>query len=197
MVAAENPLLAALRPQALGFEAALGEALAEGGRPHAPSASVRLPRAERERLRSARTVRSVQRLPLPPGRDAAFAAEEYLRFLPQLMRPWIRAESSADGRCRFRLAGVGRPLLELRLARERSTPDRQVFDVTGGALARAGPEGGGRLEFREALGGSLLLAAIHDYRPSLPWPLYQATQARVHLFVMRRFARHLRAAASG
>jgi uncharacterized protein YbjT (DUF2867 family) len=197
LVARESPLLAALRPRALGFEAALRAALGAGGRPQAPSSSLRLPRADRARLRRARTVRSVQRLPLPPGRDAAWAAEEYLRFLPRTTRPWIRVESAPDGHCRFRLAGLRRPLLVLRLARERSAPDRQVFDVVGGLLARTGEGGvGGRLEFREARGGRALLAAIHDYRPALPFALYEIGQARVHLWVMRRFARHLRDAAA-
>jgi len=193
LVAEANPLLTALEPEALGFEAALAEALAGEDRAKAAAAGLGLSRAERARLRAARTVRSVQRLPLPIGRSAAWVAEEYLRFLPALTRPWIRVEIETDGHCRFRLSGVRRPLLRLRLARTRSTPDRQVFDVAGGALARAEPDGGGRLEFREVLGGRALLAAIHDYRPALPWPIYQSSQALVHLFVMRRFARHLRA----
>ena len=46
-------------------------------------------------------------------------------------------------------------------------------------------------ELREVLGGTALLAAIHDFRPALPWQVYQLTQARVHLAVMRGFGRHL------
>jgi hypothetical protein len=57
-------------------------------------------------------------------------------------------------------------------------------------LARgAGPSG--RFELREVLGRRALLAAIHDYQPALPWPIYAATQARVHLAVMRGFGKHL------
>jgi nucleoside-diphosphate-sugar epimerase len=41
------------------------------------------------------------------------------------------------------------------------------------------------------LGGTALLAGIHDFRPALPWQVYQLTQARVHLAVMRGFGRHL------
>ena len=36
-----------------------------------------------------------------------------------------------------------------------------------------------------------VLAAIHDFVPRLPWYVYKYTQAQVHLFVMRGFARHL------
>ena len=42
----------------------------------------------------------------------------------------------------------------------------------------------GRLEFRQVLEGSTLLAAIHDFAPRLPWLLYRLTQAVAHLFVM-------------
>ena len=62
---------------------------------------------------------------------------------------------------------------------------------TGGALARIGFEPRGRLEFREVLSRRCLLAAVHDFRPRLPWRLYRATQAVAHLFVMRLFGRHL------
>lgn len=75
---------------------------------------------------------------------------------------------------------------------ERSTDDRQLFFITGGLLARVEGAGErGRLEFREVLSGEAVLAAVHDFRPSLSWWLYTMTQARVHLWVMRSFARHL------
>jgi hypothetical protein len=54
-----------------------------------------------------------------------------------------------------------------------------------------------RFEFREVLNGSAILAAVHDYRPRLPWPLYNAFQARVHVWIMRLFARHLQKAGPG
>ena len=50
----------------------------------------------------------------------------------------------------------------------------------------------GRLEFREVLGGRYVLAAIHDFTPSLPWFIYNQTQARVHLWVMHAFQRYLK-----
>ena len=69
--------------------------------------------------------------------------------------------------------------------------DRQLFYISGGLLARKTeqPTRSPRLEFREVLNGSAALVAIHDYRPTLPWPLYNLTQARAHLWVMRNFAR--------
>jgi hypothetical protein len=83
-------------------------------------------------------------------------------------------------------------LLHLRFEPERSVPDRQLFAIDAGLLVdRRGDAGPGRLEFREVLDRRFVLAAIHDYRPALPWPVYAATQALLHLWVMRRFARHL------
>ncbi|MFO0744583.1 MAG: hypothetical protein U1F43_02780 [Myxococcota bacterium] len=142
-------------------------------------------------------MRSVQRLTLPPGRDAAWVADEYARWLPTWApglppgRAGLRVTVDAERRCRFYAPLVKTPLLELTLAPARSSPDRVLYYVTGGLLARV-DSGRGRLEFREALGRRAVLAAIHDYEPSLPWPIYRSTQALVHLAVMRAFGRHLR-----
>ena len=100
----------------------------------------------------------------------------------------MRVEVGADRTCRFRLVGVG-VLLELTPAPARSTPDRQLFSVTGGLLAR--PTRRARFELRQVLDGSVLLAAIHDFEPRLPWPVYTLTQAPFHKLVMTAFGWHL------
>ena len=51
--------------------------------------------------------------------------------------------------------------------------------------------GRGRLEFRETWDKKYILAAIHDFRPSMPWFVYRYTQAIFHLIVMTFFGRHL------
>ncbi|MBL8785731.1 MAG: hypothetical protein JNJ59_12555, partial [Deltaproteobacteria bacterium] len=135
-------------------------------------------------------VRSVQRLVLPPGRDAAWVAEEYIRWLPTwLIARVLRVEVDAARHCRFYAPLSKKPLLELTLSPDRSRPDRVLFYITGGLLARLG--GRPRLEFREVLGRRFVIAAIHDYAPRLPWFIYASTQAVVHLWVMRAFGRHL------
>ncbi len=143
-----------------------------------------------------RDVRSVQRMVLPPGRTALWAAMEYIVWLPMFFRTVIRAEVDADRNLRLGLRFPRITLLQLTYAADRSTKtDRQLFFVTGGVLARLDPLPNGarpRLEFREALDGKVLLAAIHDFRPTLPWFIYNATQALAHLLVMKRFAEHLR-----
>lgn len=144
----------------------------------------------RRRKKAPPLARSVQRLSLPAGRDAAWVADEYCRWLPTwLLARVLRVEVDAEGRCRFYAPWMKRPLLELTLAHARSGADRVLFYITGGVLARQG--GRPRLEFREVLGSGHVLAAVHDYRPALPWFVYASTQAVVHLAVMRAFGRHL------
>lgn len=162
--------------------AALAEdAAVERGDPHAyrPAPRVRVT-----------GVRSVQRIPLPPGRDAEWAAHEYMRWLPR-GGAWamLRVEVDAERRSTFFLIGTKRPLLELTFARDRSAKDRQLFYVTGGLLAKKSERG--RLEFRVTPDGRHLLTAIHEFSPRLPWPIYRFTQALVHRWVMNRFGAHL------
>lgn len=143
------------------------------------------PRAKRES-----EVCSVQRMPLPAQHDAAFVAQEYMRWLPRLL-PWFLAvDIDEEQVCCFRIRWMPFCLLKLQLSPERSTPDRQLFYIRGGLLART--TGRGRLEFREVLDGQHVIAAIHDFRPTLPWFIYRLTQAPTHLWVMNRFSSHLR-----
>ncbi|MCG3192072.1 MAG: NAD(P)H-binding protein [Thermoanaerobaculia bacterium] len=138
---------------------------------------------------SGNAVRSVQRLPLPEGWNALDVSREYLRWLPNFTRPFLRVRILEDGRCEFRFVGVPRELLVLNFSEERSSDNRPLFYIRGGLLAQTHEKG--RLEFREVLDGKAILAAIHDFRPTLPWFIYVNTQARVHLSVMKSFRRHL------
>lgn len=135
-------------------------------------------------------VRSVQRIALPPGRDAEWAAHEYMRWLPHGSWPMRVAVDSDHHLTKFFLRPFTHPLLELSFAGDRSASDRQLFYVTGGSLVRSTERG--RLEFRVTPDGAHLLTAIHDFMPALPWWLYRSTQALVHRYVMWRFGRHLR-----
>jgi uncharacterized protein YbjT (DUF2867 family) len=139
-------------------------------------------------------VRSVQRLPLPANRDAAWVADEYARWLPTFFRPFLRVDVDESKTCRFYFRPLRSPLLVLAFAPTRSSADRQLFRVTGGLLARRSTGAGRhqpRLEFRSVLDRKWVLAAIHDFSPSLPWVIYKFTQALVHLWVMHAFGRHL------
>ena len=133
-------------------------------------------------------VRSVQRLPLPSGRDAIWAAEEYMRWLPKAMWPLVKVRYE-DGVCRFYFSGLRQPLLVLQFAPDRSRTDRQLFYVVGGLLSQR--KGRGRLEMRVVRSEDCLVCALHDFRPSLPWFVYVCSQAWAHWAVMKGFARHL------
>lgn len=171
--------------------------------------------------RAAGEVRSVQRLPLPAGRSARWVAEEYARWLPAAMKPVIAVDSfpsedppkeAKDEKSRekvwepqgedlepvplegttlhFRIRPLPFAILKLTLDRDVSHPDRHLFWISGGILAR--PHDPGRLEFRTLLEGEYCMAAIHQFRPRLPWFMYRLTQALIHALVMAAFGRHLR-----
>ncbi|MCX6129256.1 MAG: hypothetical protein NTX25_09375 [Proteobacteria bacterium] len=134
-------------------------------------------------------VRSIQRLPLPPGRDAAWVGREYLKFLPKLLPLLIRVEYEGTT-VHLRLKISGHDLLTLQYAPDRSSSDRQLFYVKGGLLASR-DNVRARFELRETLGGTACLAAVHDFRPALPWLIYRLGQAEVHKLFMHRLAKHL------
>ena len=166
------------------------------------------PGQERRRARAIRqdcNVTSVQRLPLPPGCDAQHVAALYVRWLRRFLRPFLRVRiGPRQAYYRFYLPGLRWPLLELTYAAEHSGPARVMYYVTGGLLTRlpspdagapilpqARPPGMGRFEFRTLPGRDLVLVAVHDFAPRLPWLLYRLTQAQLHALIMRCFGRFL------
>ncbi|MEZ4365201.1 MAG: NAD-dependent epimerase/dehydratase family protein [Kofleriaceae bacterium] len=194
MVCGDRRLQAEAGLPGRGFDDAVAACIAGAARSTAATA----PRAYQAPPPPRRTgVRSVQRIELPRGRDAMWAAHAYMAWLPAGVWPWLRVEVDAARVCAFYLRGWRRPLLILRFAAERSRAERQLFYIVGGVLARtaaAEPQPGARdrLEFRVTPDGAHLLTAIHDYHPRLPWWLYRASQAWVHRLVMAAFGRHLR-----
>lgn len=142
------------------------------------------------------SVRSVQRIALPEGKSARWAALLYMTWLPLFFKTLLRADADQQGNLTIGLRHFRLPLLELHFVQERSAKsDRQLFYISGGLLAKkvSTATRRPRLEFREALSGRAMLVAIHDYQPALPWPLYNLIQARAHLWVMKNFAREIRA----
>jgi uncharacterized protein YbjT (DUF2867 family) len=134
-------------------------------------------------------VRSVQRMELPQERDAAWAAAEYTKWLPHAFLGLLKVDVDASKTCRFRLAVMKTPLLVLTHVADQSTPDRQLFYVSGGLLSLAKQRG--RFELREVRGTRTLITAIHDFGPRLHWYIYRYTQAPFHAWVMRAFRNHL------
>ena len=94
------------------------------------------------------------------------------------------------------LQGTRILLLELSFQRDRSTEDRAVYTISGGSLVRPDTLGRGTFEFRIMLDPSVLLTAIHDFHPRLPWTIYTMTQAKMHSLVMAEFSDYLEGIAS-
>lgn len=137
-------------------------------------------------------VRSVQRMDLPTEHNVTWVAEEYMRWLPRFLTPFIRV-NIIDNLIRFCLLQNKWVMLELTYSPERSSNHRRLFYITGGLLTKTHDRG--RLEFRKTHDQKSLLVAIHDFYPSIPWFIYRYTQAILHLWVMGRFSKHLRKSA--
>lgn len=133
-------------------------------------------------------VRSVQRLPLPPGKNAQWVKNRYLEWLPIFLKPFVKVKIN-DSIVNFSIISHRLLMLQLKFSSDRSTEDRQLFYILEGLLVSQ--KNTGRLEFRVVLNRRFIIAAIHDYSPSLPWFIYRYTQAILHILVMRAFARQL------
>lgn len=133
------------------------------------------------------TVRSVQRIYNPRKYNAQWVAKYYPMWLSKRFAGLINPRFDG-GFLRFYLLGI--MLLELQLIEDRSTPNRQLFYITGGKLTKRRDLGW--LEFRSILDNEYVITAIHEYVPKLPWWIYKLTQAQLHLYVMRKFERELK-----
>ena len=132
------------------------------------------------------TVRSVQRIYNPGNHSAQWVAKYYPVWLSKRFAGLINP--SFDGSfLRFYLMGL--MLLELQLIENRSTLNRQLFYITGGILTKRSDLGW--LEFRSILESEYVITAIHEYVPKLPWSIYKLTQAKLHLYVMKKFEKAL------
>lgn len=145
----------------------------------------------RDKLRQSRYVRSIQRLNLPPGRNASWVAQRYFHWLPRFVGPFLACDIDDDGSCRVALRWPRITLLSLSFQPDRSTPSRRMYFIVGGLLASGSRNVRGRMEFRDVLDGRYTIVAIHEFAPALPWNFYHVTQAMAHGFVMRAFQRHM------
>ena len=136
-----------------------------------------------------KTVRSVQRLVLPENKTAEWVKEKYISWLPRFLAPLIKVRV-LEQNIQFSILSKKLVLLDLKYSVERSTPDRQLLYIEKGLLVSKYNKG--RLEFREVLNSKYVLAAIHDFHPSLNWFVYKLTQANMHLMVMNAFGRYLK-----
>ncbi|GAF14108.1 hypothetical protein JCM19045_3398 [Bacillus sp. JCM 19045] len=125
-------------------------------------------------------VRSVQRVTLPPGKNAAWAGAYYTAWLAQIGKPFLTTDTDPTNKSTIYL--LNKPLLELTYSPERSHDKRALYYITGGVFAKMNKEPGrGRMEFRQIPNSRECIIAIHEFQPSLPWLLYSLTQAKMHI----------------
>ena len=148
--------------------------------------TVSRPQAFRAKGEGERQVRSVQRLHLPKSKNARWVAECYMDWLPRFFH--IIQVKKRESTVRFQF--LGKSLLTLRYAPDRSDDHRSLFFIDGGLLVKRRKNA--RFEFRETRDGNFVIAAIHNFSPSLPWWVYRLTQALLHVWVMNRFASYLK-----
>ncbi len=183
----DNPVQRAIAHGALAYSTALERSLDPLEKRMLPSPHQLDRLGFRAEVRTERVVRSIQRLILPVGEDAAWVAGNYFRWLPRLLWPFIDCSFDAIGSCAVDMRFPRMNLLTLSLQPERSTSTRRLYCVTSGLLLRRGSNQRGRFEFRDVLDGRFTIAGIHDYSPALPWYVYIFTQAVAHLSVMKLY----------
>ena len=144
-----------------------------------------------EGLRSMSNVRSIQRVILPRGRNATWVGETYFKWLPRFSKRFLICEVDATGTCRYYNRFPRLHFLTLSFQQELSSPDRRLYFITGGLLAKGHDALNPRLEFRDVLSGRYTIVALHDYMPVLPWGLFLVTQALMHLIVMFNFRKYM------
>lgn len=132
------------------------------------------------------TVRSVQRISNPAKKSSQWVAKSYPIWLSKIFGKIIDAEENGQV-IKFKLFKIC--LLQLEFIKQRSDNERQLFYITGGFLTKRTNRGW--LEFRSILNGSYIITGIHEFVPRLPWFVYRFTQAKAHLYVMKRFEKHL------
>lgn len=181
---AQLPVIPGWQPKS--FDESLKEALKEDNKNSQNREAFQVP----EDVWANQTVRSVQRIPLPGGWTVSDVAHAYLDWLPRGLRPLLKVRIEENSYS-FHFTGFKEfRLLQLMMDSEESQQDTAVLKICGGLLLRK-RSNRGRLEFRLTHDGSSVIAAIHDYRPSLPWLIYRLTQSLIHKVVMYRFASYL------
>lgn len=142
-------------------------------------------------LRSKSNVRSIQRVVLPKDHNATWVADTFFQWLPHFARPFVLCKLDDTGTCRIFSRFPKLHLLTLSFQQKHSSLDRRMYFIAGGLLSRGHDELKPRFEFRDVLNSRYTIAAIHDFRPQMPWGLYVLTQAVIHLIAMRTFQKYI------
>ena len=194
-VARPNPLLDRLQDSGMiGFETAISEALADKGEREDPRAVVR--RRDRRVIHSLSLVRSIQRVSMPSAPRPERVSRSYWSWLGRLAPGLLRVNTKVDDEGRVSRAEIsllGRmSLLVLERNDSRCDDEVETLDIVSGRLVRGQSPTSGRFEFRTIRCRGVVVMALQDYAPSLPWFVYQWSQAIAHRVVMWKFSRWLK-----
>lgn len=193
ITAKPNVLLDQIYPSAIPFDQSVTDAVDEEGKPREhPRAEVR--RQIQNIIQDDKRVRSIQRMPLPHGWSALRISQTYGKWISHSSLGLIHHQRREDGSLSLSLVSLRFLLLEFTpTPYSENSQYRRAYYITKGSLARL-VDPPGRFELRIFPNIHCIIAAIHGYKPRLPWWLYSISQAWIHLFVMRMFARYLKKA---
>lgn len=189
-----NRLLETLAPEMQGFDTALKEAIDGDGMD--PRREMR--KKDRVIINRQSLVRSIQRMRAPTDWSTSRIVKGYWEWLGSwggaVLKTRIALAPGAQIVEEVHVDLLGKlRLLSLRRDDARCTPESEVLSIKGGLLVRKSGGNEGRFEFRRIEGEpETIVAILQDYAPSLPWYLYEMTQAIAHLVVMRAFRGWLR-----
>ncbi len=194
-VARPNPLLDRLQESdMIGFETAISEALADHGEREDPRAIVR--RRDRRVIHDLSLVRSIQRVAMPSTPRPDRVSRSYWRWVGRLLPGLLRVKTEIDDEGRVAGAEISllgcASLLVLKRDDSRCDEELETLSIVSGLLVRRNSPTNGRFEFRTIRCRGVVVTALQNFAPSLPWFVYQWSQAIVHRIVMWGFSRWLR-----
>lgn len=136
------------------------------------------------RTKDYNSVRSVQRAPLPPGWTVENVAWYYFGWLDEIIYDFVNTKIE-NNTVSIYVLDKPKPVFELKFNEERSEDDIVLFEITGGSLKKRSTNKEQRFEFRKLPDRDEFIMALHDFEPSLPWPVFKMTQAPIQALVSR------------
>lgn len=185
-----NPLLERIMQDSVSLDESVKHSIDKSGQP-LPHPMRRPRQSDSRKTHEAKRVRSIQRMPLPGKWPAHVLTRIYAKWIKRFTLGFIQDVQMDDGRIDLCLVSQRMVLIELTPTPYSSGCQyRRAYYITGGLLVQ-NVEPPGRFEVRIFPKMGVVIAAIHGYKPRLPWWLYSISQAQIHLLVMRAFGRYL------
>lgn len=145
-----------------------------------------------KRLRTKRTVTSIQKMNILIRKPALYWVETYFAWLETFTYKLIKVRKSGNTYS-FCIRGTNIALLTLQ--RNETINDSEVEEliVSGGILnkERKSKNPMGRFTFFVPNNRNALYTSLVHFQPSLPWPLYRISQGIIHQIVMHFFKKYV------